>query len=370
MKRTTSIRNQREHRDIRKAQPPRRAPHLGQRAAALAAALVVMWTFPQTAQTTQAAGPGETGAQRAGVESGSNSGSGSDSAKAGLYGPDSFVDTAGNVVPGVIEKGITVSKYQNRASQAQGGIRWADVKNSGVSFVMVRLGYHNDLDPYYHENMAGAMGAGLKTGVFFYTQALDTATAEKEARFVLSQVREYPVAYPVAYDLESQLLLDAGLTKQQITDQANAFCRVISQAGYRPIIYSNQEWLNNHIDASQLRDESGQPYDIWYARYGTVHEYPGRTIWQCTASGQVDGIAGDVAVEYAFVDYSTLIPAQGWKEAGGEWYYVKDYMNQTGWIEDGGKRYYLGTDGKMVHDVTLNIDGRDWVFGADGGVVE
>ncbi len=339
----------RRHRNIRR---------LRKHVLAAAVTMAVAWTFPQAAW---AVGPGETGGENAsdsGVES------------PGRSGPAVYMDTTGNVVPGVLEKGITVSKYQNRASEAQGGIHWSDVKNSGVDFAMVRLGYHNDLDPYYHENMTGAAQAGLKTGVFFYTQALDTATAVEEANFVLSQIRDYPVSYPVAYDLESQLILDKGLTRQQITDQANAFCQVIAGAGYRPIIYSNQEWLNNHVDASQLKDEAGQLYDIWYARYGTVHEYPNRTIWQCTDSGQVDGIVGNVAVEYAFADYGSLIPAQGWKQAGGEWYYVKDYKNQTGWLEDGGKRYYLGEDGKMIHDATLNIDGRDWVFGADGGVTQ
>ena len=228
----------------------------------------------------------------------------------GQIGPGVYVDMEGNVVSGVKEKGITVTKYQNRASEGQGGIDWQQVKDSGVGFAMVRIGYHNDLDPYYHENMTNAAQAGLKTGVFFYTQALDTDTSRAEAEFVLSQIRDYPISYPVAYDLESGVILEAGLTKQQITDQANAFCRVIARAGYRPVIYANQEWLANHLDAAQLLDDEGRPFDIWYARYGTIHEYPNRTIWQCTDSGQVKGIQGNVTIEYCFADYGSLIPAE------------------------------------------------------------
>lgn len=317
-------------------------------------ALVLAFAVSANPLAVWGAGPGDAGGT---------------SGSLGPGGPGAYVDAAGNVVPGVIEKGISVSKYQNRACEGRGGIDWQRVKGSGVGFVMVRMGYHNDLDPYYHANMVGAAQAGLKTGVFFYTQALDTATAVDEANFVLSQIRDYPVAYPVAYDLESKLLLDAGLTRQQITDQAKAFCRVIARAGYRPMVYANQEWLNSHVDASQLRDETGQPYDIWYARYGTAHEYPNRTIWQCTNSGRVDGIEGDVTIEYAFADYGSLIPAEGWKMAGGEWYYVRGYQNQTGWLDLGDQRYYLGSDGKMAHDVTMEIDGAEWVFGADGAVV-
>lgn len=334
--------------------------HWGQKACAVAMALTVC-----AAHTAWAIGPGET-------EDSGLSGQETDGAVAQSQSADTqvYTDTQGNVVPGVLAKGITVSKYQNRASESQGGIDWQKAKASGVSFAMVRLGYLNDPDPYYHENMVNAQEAGVKTGVFFYTQALDTATAVEEANFVVSKLGEYTVTYPVAYDLESQYLLDAGLTRQQITDQAIAFCQVIAQAGYQPMIYANQEWLDNHIDTSRLKDESGQPYHIWYARYGTTHQYPNRTIWQCTDSGQVDGIAGNVAIEYAFTDYGALTDSDGWYQVGEGWYGVIDRKYQTGWVQIDGKWYYFDSDGKMVQDTTLNIDGTDWTFGPDGALVE
>lgn len=219
----------------------------------------------------------------------------------GVLGPAGFVDGYGNPVTGAVAKGITVTKYQNRASEAAGGIDWQQVKASGISFAMVRMGYYNDLDPYYHTNMQAANEAGIKTGVFLYTQALDVQTAIDEANFVLSQICDYPIGYPVAYDVESKVILDAGLTKQQITDQINAFCQVIADAGYVPIVYANNEWLTSYIDSSQI------PYDIWYARYGENGDYPNRTIWQCTQEGHVNGIEGNVTIEYAFVDYNTII---------------------------------------------------------------
>lgn len=187
---------------------------------------------------------------------------GTDTLGFGAGGPGTNVDAYGNPVSGVVAKGITVSKYQYRASAANGGIDWDTVKKSGVSFAMIRLGYYNDLDPNFVENMKGALAAGLKTGIFFYTQALDVDTARAEADFVLSQIKDYPISYPVAYDVESDTILQNGLTKQQITDQVKAFCERIAAAGYRPIVYANNEWLNNHLDMTQL------PYDIWYARYG------------------------------------------------------------------------------------------------------
>lgn len=144
-----------------------------------------------------------------------------------------YIDASGAPISGALAKGITVTKYQNRANED--GIDWA-------------------------------------------------RAAADEAAYVLDVIKNYPVSYPVAYDVESQYLLDNGLTPQQITDNVNAFCKVISDAGYYPIVYANNAWLTEHMDTSQI------PYDIWYARYGTVNDYPNRTIWQCTQEGSVDGI--------------------------------------------------------------------------------
>lgn len=275
-----------------------------------------------------------------------------------------YVDASGTPIAGALEKGITVTKYQNRANADKGGIDWAKVAADGVDFAMIRIGYYKDMDPYYSMNMQGASANGIKTGVFFYTQALDTQSAVDEANYVLKMVRDYPVSYPIAYDVESQHLLDNGLTKQQITDNINAFCKVISDAGYRPVVYANNEWLTNHMDISQI------PYDIWYARYGTINNCQNRTIWQCTDKGKVDGITGDVTIEFSFVDYAALIPPEGWKHVDGNWYYTKNYVKQTGWVQVGEKWYYLDSNGAMIHDTTMTIDGASYTFGPDGAMAE
>lgn len=207
-----------------------------------------------------------------------------------------FIRANGTAIEGALAKGVTVSKYQNRA----GDIDWSRVAADGVTFAMVRLGYHNDPDPYFDENMQNALAQGIHTGVFLYTQAMDEQTAREEAQFVLEKIKDYPVSYPIAYDVESQYLLDMGKTPEQLAGQINAFCQVIAEAGYRPIVYGNNEWLTTHIDTSNV------PYDIWYARYETsVNDFPNRTIWQYTQDGQVDGIIGDVCIEIAFTDYGS-----------------------------------------------------------------
>lgn len=275
-----------------------------------------------------------------------------------------YIDASGKPIDGALEKGITVSKYQNRQNEANGGIDWNKVAQSGVSFAMIRLGYLNDEDPFYVVNMTNAAKSGIKTGVFFYTQALDVMTAEEEARYVLREIKDLPISYPVAYDVESQYLLDNHLTKQQITDNINAFCKIITDAGYRPIVYANNKWLNYHIDMSEI------PYDVWYARYGTVNDCKNRTIWQCTDQGRVAGIEGDVTIEFSFKDYNGLISPDGWRTIDGNQYYMKNYRKQTGWIQLEGKRYYLDQNGVMAHDIDMVIDGATFRFGSDGTVTK
>lgn len=269
-----------------------------------------------------------------------------------------YIDASGAPISGALAKGITVTKYQNRANED--GIDWARAAADGVSFAMIRVGYYRDKDPYFDRNIWEASAQGIRTGVFFYTQALDTQTAADEAAYVLDVIKDYPVSYPVAYDVESQYLLDNGLTPQQITDNVNAFCKVISDAGYHPIVYANNAWLTEHMDTSQI------PYDIWYARYGTVNDYPNRTIWQCTQEGSVDGIEGPVTIELAFKDYSGVIPSEGWKQIGGRWYYMKDYVKQTGWVQADGLWYYLDAGGAMIADTTMTIDGIEYTFNENG----
>lgn len=274
-----------------------------------------------------------------------------------------YVDASGSPIAGALMKGITVSKYQNRQNEEQGGIDWNKAAQDGVSFAMVRVGYFNDRDPYYSINMTNAAASGIKTGVYFYTQALDTQTAVEEAKYVLRMVKDYSVSYPIACDVESKHLLDSNLSKQQITDNVNAFCRTIEEAGYRPIVYANNDWLTNHMDMSQI------PYDVWYARYGTTNSFQNRTIWQCTDKGKVDGIKGDVTIDFSFVDYGTMIPSEGWKQIDGNWYYTKNYLKQSGWVQVNDRWYYLDSNGIMVHDTTMDINGTSYTFASDGAMV-
>ena len=267
-------------------------------------------------------------------------------AKARDFENGSYVDALGAPVEGAVAKGITVTKYQNRANK-ENGIDWGKVAADGVGFAMIRIGYYKDRDPYFERNITEAAAHGIKTGVFFYTQALDAQTAADEAEYVLQVIKDFPVSYPVAYDVESNYLLEQGLSAAQITENVNAFCKVIEDAGYCPIVYANNDWLTNHLNTADI------PYDIW----------------QCTQEGNVDGINDHVTIELSFIDYSSKIPANSWKKIDGRWYYMKDYVKQTGWVQVGDNWYYMDANGAMVSNTEMVIDGRTYRFAANGAMM-
>lgn len=267
-----------------------------------------------------------------------------------------YVNAEGTAVEGALFRGVSVSKYQ-------GEIDWAAAAADDVSFAMIRMGYLDSLDPTFDANMREAAASGIQTGVYLYSQALDVDRAVKEAQFAVRTAKDYRVSYPIAMDVESAYI--SGLSRQELTDIVNAFCRTVEEAGYHPVVFGYNDWLVNKMDTSQI------PYDIWYARYGTVNTYPNRTIWQCTDSGTVDGIEGPVCLELAFTDYSQVISPEGFKKIDGSWYYFKDYAKTDGWVQANGVWYYLDPEdgGRMVSDCWKEIEGQMYQFDASGAML-
>ena len=91
-----------------------------------------------------------------------------------------------SAVEGAVKKGVTITKYQNKA----GKINWEEMSRDDVSFAMVRLGYYEDLDPYFETNMLDAEKAKIDAGICFYSKAATVEEARKEAAYVLDIAKE------------------------------------------------------------------------------------------------------------------------------------------------------------------------------------
>lgn len=199
-------------------------------------------------------------------------------------------------------KGIDVS-------ERQGTIDWNAVKNSGVSFALLRDGYGDELpetqtDTCFAANYAGAVAAGVKVGVYHRSYALTTEDAVKEANFCLSILNGKKMDYPVFVDVEEDS--QAALSASQLSSIAAAFCQTIASAGYQAGVYSYADLLGSKLSGSALN-----PYDKWVAHVGVSQpRYSGSyTVWQYSHEGTVSGISGQVDLDYSYRDYPNAAPA-------------------------------------------------------------
>lgn len=196
--------------------------------------------------------------------------------------------------------GIDVSKWQHE-------IDWQKVAASGVEFAIIRCGYRGAStgclveDPYFRQNIEGAKAAGLKVGVYFFTQAINEVEAVEEASMVATLCKDYRLDFPVFIDVEGMggngradtLGVDAR------TSVVEAFCDTIQEVGYLPGVYSSRWWYNNMLEDERLTD-----YVLWNAEYRAEPLYDGDfKIWQYTSNGYIDGIHTRVDLNISSVDF-------------------------------------------------------------------
>ncbi len=204
----------------------------------------------------------------------------------------------GSLVVGNGAFGIDVSKWN-------GTIDWNAVKNSGVNYVIIRCGYRGSSagslikDPKFEQNIKGATAAGIKVGIYFFSQAINKNEAVEEASMVLELIKGYKISYPVFLDVEASGGRADNISKETRTEVIKAFCETIQNSGYTAGVYANKSWLTNKIDTSQL-----SKYKIWLAQYAASPTYSGRyDLWQYSSTGRVSGISGNVDLNWSYLGY-------------------------------------------------------------------
>ena len=189
-------------------------------------------------------------------------------------------------------RGIDVSKYQ-------GNIDWNAVAADGITFAIIRVGYRGYgsgalvEDSTFRKNIQGATAAGLRVGVYFYSQAVNEAEAVEEASMVLSLCQGYGLPLGVYYDTE-KVAGDTGradgISAAQRTANAVAFCETIRNAGYAAGVYSYASWFYNSLNFANI-----SKYRIWIAQYRDTLDFNYHyDIWQYTSTGKVNGVSGGV----------------------------------------------------------------------------
>lgn len=189
-----------------------------------------------------------------------------------------------------MKRGIDVSTYQ-------GDIDWAKVKADGIDFAIIKATqgrsetgtYRNFTDSQFTKNVVGAHRFGIRVGVYHYLTAQTVSEAMEEADLFLSAVAPYRniIDLWAVVDVESKHL---PTNRTLLTQIVNTFCSKVNSAGYRPMVYTNPDFIKN-----RLTDISY--WDLWLALWRVktlvpkVADYPNLKIWQWGAE-TVDGIKG------------------------------------------------------------------------------
>lgn len=191
------------------------------------------------------------------------------------------------------EIGIDVSKWQ-------GEIDFTKVKDAGATFVMIRVGSQQgvggqyNIDPYFKSNIENALKNDLKVGVYFYSYADSIKEAEKQADWVLDQIKEYRLSLPIAFDWECYNSFNQmELSLFGLNEVAESFLEKVERAGYDGMLYGSKNYLNSIWKYHN--------YAVWLAHYTEQTDYESDYImWQLCQDGQIDGIntAVDINVLY------------------------------------------------------------------------
>lgn len=195
--------------------------------------------------------------------------------------------------------GIDISSYC-------GEIDWNRVKSAGIDFVMVRLGGrgYGDEGSLYSDNKAadyisGAQAVGIKTGGYFFSQAVTEDEAREEAQYCQQILGGLKLDFPLAYDWEiikDDAARTDSLTAAQATSCALAFCAKAKELGYTPLLYASDEEFSKKYDMNRLSD-----CDIWYCEYADTPNFHYRfSMWQYSKTAAVDGIEGNVDLDVCF----------------------------------------------------------------------
>ena len=210
-------------------------------------------------------------------------------------------------------------------SYANSNINFAQLKASGVDYVMLRACYSypgstesdskyidSNFDKYINE----ATAAGLKVGVYHFSYALNAEEADKEADFLIRILDKYKdkITLPVAYDLEyNSYWTNNGLHpsamgnakfKETMTEFARRYLAKIRAAGYKPMIYASSSFYNSFIDAGAVG-----AHDKWIAHYDVLApSVSGADMWQYSSEGTPAGApytvdSGRVDMNIVYKDY-------------------------------------------------------------------
>ena len=182
-------------------------------------------------------------------------------------------------------------------SENNGTINFSKVKESGIEGIIIRIGWignkrNHTLDKYFEEYYRLAKENGFKIGFYVYSYCESVATLRQGVEWLLEKIENKSFELPVFLDLEDEQI--SKLEKENLTEQAVQFCKIIEGSNLKAGVYASKYWFLNKLDINQLLN-----YKIWLAEW-TENETNSLgykvDLWQYTNKGKVNGIKTNVDI--------------------------------------------------------------------------
>ena len=301
-----------------------------------------------------------------------------------------YVSSKGVTVKGADCIGIDVSEHQ-------GSIDWEKVRGAGIDFAMLRAGWgystsgESGIDKAFLNNVRGCIDNDIPFGVYLYSYAWDTDSASDEATNLLrilerAALKPSDIALGIFYDMENEGVswgkypgIPCGINERNqevpikgeaaFASIAKTFCDRVSAEGYSAGVYANLNWFNNY-----LTDDCFDGWMRWVAQYSGDGncDYAGDYLyWQCMSTGKVDGIYGNVDINFSYVSAAGNWVAPKLKSAntssGGTKISWSSVPNSAGYAvyrrtADGGWAMFATTTSTSYIDTTQLSSGKTYYY--------
>lgn len=198
-----------------------------------------------------------------------------------------------------LKKGIDISTWQ-------GDVNFTKIKAAGIDYVIIRAGYSQNTDKWFESNYKKAKEAGVPIGAYWYSEALTETAVKAEAQACIKALTGKTFEYPIYLDVEEAKQFAKG--KTFCSSIINAFCSALLTAGFYPGLYMSKSPLTSYVD-----DATQGKYPLWIAQYNKSCTYTkDYGMWQYSSTGSVNGISGNVDMDYCYADYPTIIKDGGY----------------------------------------------------------
>lgn len=202
--------------------------------------------------------------------------------------------------------GVKISRAGVEVSGEHGMIDWERAAGAKIDLALIRCAYRDSvtgqliLDAQAEKNLTGAKEAGLETGIWLFSQAVTMEEAIEEAEFLIHMAEKYevegPVALTAAYANPERNGRADQVGREERTAYIAAGCQAIEEAGYTPVLHTDEAFLAERLDAGKLSD-----CQLWLTGYDPDLTYTGPcAIRQYTDRGTVDGISGYTGLNISY----------------------------------------------------------------------